>query len=151
MLVFLVWISHFIEDIRRHFKRSFFCSVLFCTKIIDINSLHCKICCIRGNQSIVLSVNPIFVVIYSPKQPLQNCLSKASLIMLFMFFKSTKWKYAHLLFPAENLNSFRGCSDNFPTFSAAHSPATVAMLDCFPAVVTKDQNSPRTLYQLGQT
>jgi hypothetical protein len=31
-----------------------------------------------------LSVNPIFVVICGPKQPLQNCLSKASL-MLFMF------------------------------------------------------------------
>jgi hypothetical protein len=44
-----------------------------------------------------LSVNPIFVVISGPKQPLQNCLSKAS-FMLFMFFKSTKWKHAYLLF-----------------------------------------------------
>ena len=45
-----------------------------------------------------LSVNPIFVVICGPKQPLQNCLSMAS-FMLFMFFKSTKWKHAYLLLP----------------------------------------------------
>jgi hypothetical protein len=32
-----------------------------------------------------LSVNPIFVVICGPKQPLQNCLSKAS-FMLFNVF-----------------------------------------------------------------
>jgi hypothetical protein len=49
----------------------------------------------------ILSVNPIFVVICEPKQPLQNCLSKAS-FMLFMFFKSTKWKHVgstHIFFP----------------------------------------------------
>ena len=45
-----------------------------------------------------LSVNPIFVVICGPKQPLQNYLSKAS-FMLFVFFKSTKWKHAYLLLP----------------------------------------------------
>ena len=45
----------------------------------------------------VLSVNPIFVVICGPKQPLQNCLQKAS--FMFMFFKSTKWKHAYLLLP----------------------------------------------------
>jgi hypothetical protein len=39
-----------------------------------------------------------FLVICGPKQPLQNCLSKAS-FMLFMFFKSTKWKHAYLLLP----------------------------------------------------
>ena len=43
--------------------------------------------------------NPIFVVICGPKQPLQNCLSKAS-FMLFMFFESNEWpKLAYLLLP----------------------------------------------------
>ena len=48
--------------------------------------------------NIFLSVNPIFVVICCPiKQPLQNCLSKYSFMLLF--FKSTKWKHAYLLLP----------------------------------------------------
>jgi hypothetical protein len=48
--------------------------------------------------NIFLSVNPIFVVICCPiKQPLQNCLSKYSFMLLF--FKSTKWKHVYLLLP----------------------------------------------------
>jgi hypothetical protein len=63
--------------------------------------------------NIFLSVNPIFVVICCPiKQPLQNCLSKYSFMLLF--FKSTKWKHVYLLLP-ENPSSFRACSDNITT------------------------------------
>ena len=60
-----------------------------------------------------LSVNPIFVVICGPKQPLQNCLSKAS-FMLFMFFKSTKWKHAYLLLPLKTRAVFAHAQSIFP-------------------------------------
>jgi hypothetical protein len=60
-----------------------------------------------------LSVNPIFVVICGPKQPLQNCLSKTS-FMLFMFFKSTKWNYANLLLPLKTQALFAHAQSIFP-------------------------------------
>ena len=58
-----------------------------------------------------LSVN--FVVICGSKQPLQNCLSKAS-FMLFMFFKSTKWKHAYLLLPLLTRAVFAHAQSIFP-------------------------------------
>jgi hypothetical protein len=71
-------------------------------------------------------VNSIFVVICSPKQPLQNCLSKAS-FMLFMFFKSTKWKHASSS-PAENPEQFSRMLSQFshllfPSFSPQEGKA----------------------------
>jgi hypothetical protein len=60
-----------------------------------------------------LSVNPIFMVICGPKQPLQNCISKTS-FMLFMFIKSTKWKHAYLLLPLKIRAIFAHAQSIFP-------------------------------------
>ena len=65
-----------------------------------------------------LSVNPIFVVICGPKQQLQNYLSKAS-FMLFVFFKSTKWKHAYLLLPLKPERFSRMLSQFFHMLSSS--------------------------------
>jgi hypothetical protein len=75
-----------------------------------------------------LSVNPIFVVICGPKQSLQNCLSKASL-MLFMFFKSTKWKHAYLLLPLKTRAVFAHAQSTFPPVANTWNFILAAILD----------------------
>jgi hypothetical protein len=60
-----------------------------------------------------LSVNPIFVVICGPKQPLQNCLSKAS-FMLFMFLNQPSWLPLISSSPAKTRAVFAHAQSIFP-------------------------------------